>query len=170
MRFYSNNREGIREVKVQHKHYCKDPWGPETGTKALRSTPNRMERPDFAIVYAADERELRALDDFIGYKERCIQRLQYVEKNREAKHEAERLKQYLVEFPQKDRSIDHVTSPFWRSNASNAPSVRNFPSEAVENVVEETREVTMVDQIVAMLPSAFGPRRERPPNQAVRSA
>jgi hypothetical protein len=25
MRFYSNNREDIREVKVQHKHYCKDP-------------------------------------------------------------------------------------------------------------------------------------------------
>ena len=72
MRFYSNNREGIREVKVQHKHYCKDPWGSETGTKALRSIPNRMERPDFAIVYAADERELRALDGFIGYKERCI--------------------------------------------------------------------------------------------------
>ena len=85
MRFYSNNREGIREVKVQHKHYCKHPWGPETGTKALRSTPNRMERLDFAIVYATDEMELRALDDFIGYKERCIQRLQYVEKKCEAK-------------------------------------------------------------------------------------
>ena len=79
------------------------------------------------------------MDDFIGYKERCIQRLQYVEKNREAKHEAERLKQYLAELPRKDRSIDHVTSPFWPSNASNAPPVRNFPSEAVENVVEKTR-------------------------------
>ena len=51
-----------------------------------------MEQPDFAIVYAADERELKALNDFIGYKERCTHRLKYVEKNREAKEEAERLK------------------------------------------------------------------------------
>ena len=94
--------------------------------KALRSTPNRMERPDFAIVYAADEKELKALDDFIEYKERCIQRLQYVEKNREAKHEAERLKQYLAEFPMKDQSFNHVSSPFWPSDASNAPPIRNI--------------------------------------------
>ena len=57
----------------------------------------------------------------------------------------------------------------------NVPPVRNFSSEAVENVVEETREVIVVNQIVAMLPSAesrgyFGPRRERPPNQVVRRA
>lgn len=175
MRFYSSNREGACKVKVQHKHYCKDAWRPETGDQTLRSIPNRAERPDFATVYAADERELKALDDFIAYKDRCIQRFQYVEVNRDAKHEAQRLKQYLAEFPKKDRNDDHDSSPFWPSYASNAQPSGCFSSTPRENTNAETREITVVDQIVGMLPSAeargyFGPRRERPSNQAVHTA
>ena len=73
MRFYMDNQKATREVQVQHKHYCKDPLGPEVGTKTLRSLPSREERSAFVNVFVADERELKALDDFIAYKERCIQ-------------------------------------------------------------------------------------------------
>ena len=40
MRFYMNNREGIHDVQVQHKHYCKDAWGPVAGMKTLKSLPS----------------------------------------------------------------------------------------------------------------------------------
>jgi hypothetical protein len=175
MRFYMDNQEATREVRVQHKHYCKDPWGPEAGTKTLRSLPNREERPAFANVFAADERELKALDDFIAYKERCIQRLQHEERNRNAKVEAERLKLYLAEFPRKDRNDEHQSSIFWPSHVSNISPVERAPLEVVDSPGEENREITAVDQIVAMLPNAevrgyFGPRRARPFNQGVRRA
>ena len=63
-----DHHEDNREVKVQHKQYCKDPWGPKAGMKTLRSISSREERPAFATVFAADERELKALDDFIAYR------------------------------------------------------------------------------------------------------
>jgi hypothetical protein len=34
-----------------------------------------MEKPNLVEVSAADEQELRALDEFIAYKERCMERL-----------------------------------------------------------------------------------------------
>ena len=175
MRFYMDDKDGTREVWVQHKHYCKDPWGPETGTKTLRSLPSRDERPAFANVFAADERELKALDDFIAYKQRCIQRLQHVERNRDAKMEVERLKLYLADFPHKDRSNEHRSSPFWPSEVSNTATTERASLDEVNGLGNRNREVTVVDQIVAMLPNAdsrgyCGPRRGKPSNQAVRRA
>ena len=107
-----SNREDAREVKVQHKHYCKDALRPEIGDQALRTLSDRISKSDYAMVYAADERELKALGDFIAYKEKCIQRFQHVEVNHDAKEQAIRLKQYLTEFPRKDRDADHISSPF----------------------------------------------------------
>ena len=153
MRFYMDNQEATHEVRVQHKHYWRDPWGPEAGTKTSRSLPSREERPAFANVFAADEWELKALDDFIAYKERCIQRLQYVDKNRDVKVEAERLKLYLAEFLRKDRSNEHRSSNFWPSNVSNIATAEHAPLEVVDNPSEEDRKITAVDQIVAMLPN-----------------
>ena len=175
MRFYMDNREGVHEVRVQHKHYCKDPWGPEAGTKTLRSLPSREERPTFAEVFAADERELKALDDFITYKERCIQRFQHEDKNREAKREAEKLKLYLAEFPHKDRTNDHRASQFWPSEVSNTTSTERATLDVTAGQREENREIAAVDQIVDLLPNAeargyFGPRKDRPSNRAVRRA
>jgi hypothetical protein len=43
-----------------------------------------MEKPALAEVQCVEERELRALDDFIAYKERCVERLQHMEKNLQA--------------------------------------------------------------------------------------
>jgi hypothetical protein len=170
-----DDRNGIREIQVQHKHYCKDPWQPETWTKTLRSLPRTDERPAFANVFAADERELKALDDFIAYKQRCIQRLQQVERNRDAKVEAEGLKLYLAEFPHKDRSNEHCSSPFWPSEVSNTATTERVTLDEVNDSGDGNCEVIIVDQIVARLPNAdsrgyFGPRRGRPSNQAVRKA
>jgi hypothetical protein len=88
MRFYVEN--GV--PRVQHKHFSKDAWRPTEGHLCLRSLPNTMEKPELAEVFGADERELRALNDFIAYKERCVERLQKVEKNLQAIDETRWLK------------------------------------------------------------------------------
>jgi hypothetical protein len=41
----------------------------------LRSLPNTTEKPTLAEVHRAEERELKALDEFIAYKTRCVERL-----------------------------------------------------------------------------------------------
>jgi hypothetical protein len=51
-----------------------------------------MEKPNLVEISTADERELRALDEFIAYKERCVERLQHVEKNLQAIDEIRWLK------------------------------------------------------------------------------
>jgi hypothetical protein len=77
MRFYMEN--GV--IRVQYKHFSKDAWGPMDGYVCLRSLLNTAEKPALAKVHCAEERELKALDEFIAYKTRCIERLQNVEKN-----------------------------------------------------------------------------------------
>ena len=113
-----SNHKGAREVNVQHKYCCKDAWRQEIGDQM-----DRISKPDYTMIYAGDERELKALEDFIAYKERCIQRFQHVEVNRDAKEEAIRLKQYRTEFPTKDRDADHISLPFWPSNALNVEDI-----------------------------------------------
>jgi hypothetical protein len=104
MRFYVEN--GV--PRVQHKHFNKDAWGPAEGYLCLRSLPNTMEKPELTKVFGADERELRVLDDFIAYKERCVERLHNVEKNLQAIDETRWLKQYLKEFPDGDREAQRA--------------------------------------------------------------
>jgi hypothetical protein len=71
MRFYVVN--GV--PWVQYKHFSKDAWGHAEGHLCLTSLSNTMEKPEIAEFFGADERELRALDEFIAYKERCVERL-----------------------------------------------------------------------------------------------
>jgi hypothetical protein len=42
----------------------------------LTLLPNTIEKPKLAEVFGIDEQELRALDEFIAYKERYVERLQ----------------------------------------------------------------------------------------------
>jgi hypothetical protein len=77
MRFYMEN--GV--TRVQYKYFSKDAWGPTDGHMCLRSLPTTTEKPTLAEVQRAEERELKALDEFIAYKTRCVERLQNVEKN-----------------------------------------------------------------------------------------
>jgi hypothetical protein len=58
-------------VRVQYKHYCRDQWGPIEGYECLA----RPGKPSLAPLKEADSRELKALVDFIAYKERALQRL-----------------------------------------------------------------------------------------------
>jgi hypothetical protein len=99
MRFYVEN--GV--PRVQHKHFNKDAWGPAEGHLCMTSLPNTMEKPELAEFFSVDERELRALDEFIAYKERCVERLQNMEKNLQAIDETRWLKQYLKEFSDGNR-------------------------------------------------------------------
>jgi hypothetical protein len=71
MRFYTEN--GV--TRVQYKHFSKDAWGPAEGHLCLRLLPNTAEKPTLAEVHRAEERELKALDEFIAYKTRCVERL-----------------------------------------------------------------------------------------------
>jgi hypothetical protein len=68
------------------------------GHLCLTSFPSTIEKPNLAEVFCADELELRALDDFIAYKERYVERLQNVEKNLQTIEEIRWLKQYLKDF------------------------------------------------------------------------
>jgi hypothetical protein len=120
MRFYMEN--GV--PRVQHKHFSKDAWGPAEGHLCLISLPNTMEKPNLAEVSATNERELRALDEFIAYKERYVERLQHVEKNVPAIDETRWLKQNLEEFPDGDREAQRALL-FW-------------PHEQEKNVMEDS--------------------------------
>ena len=70
--------------RIQHKHFSKDAWGPTEGHLCLSSLPNTMKKLELAEVSGANEQELRALYEFIAYKERCVERLQNMEKNLQA--------------------------------------------------------------------------------------
>jgi hypothetical protein len=94
MRFYMES--GV--PRVQHKYFNKDAWGPANGHLRLTSLPSTMEKLNLVEVFRADEQDLRVLDDFIAYKERCMERLQNVEKNLQAIEETRWLKQYLEDF------------------------------------------------------------------------
>ena len=98
----------------------------------------------------------KALNDFIAYKGRCSQRLQHVERNCDAQRDAGRLKHYLTEFPRKDRSNNHCSLPFSPLDVSPNPHVERGHSDVADNIEEENREITVVDQIVAMLPNVDG--------------
>jgi len=73
--------------------------------------PSLLEKPDLTKVFGADERELRALDEFIGYKERCVERLHNVERNLQAIDEVKWLASYLKEFPNMNKD-DERAKPF----------------------------------------------------------
>ena len=62
-------------TRVQYKHYSQDAWGPTEGHVCLRSLPNPAEKPVLMEVHRANKRELKALDKFIAYKTRCVERL-----------------------------------------------------------------------------------------------
>ena len=67
-------------------------------------------------VTSADTREVEALNEFIALKERQCSRGEYVMENRDAIAETHKLKSYLLDFPQQDRSIA-ASSPFWPYDA-----------------------------------------------------
>jgi hypothetical protein len=130
----------------------------------LRSLPNTTEKPALAEVHRAEERELKALDEFIAYKTRCVERLQNVEKNLQAIEETEWLKEYLEHFPDANREAQRGLS-FW-PHEQDRNGVEDSASE-VEVQMEDRSSTAEVGLIMATMPDPeargyFGPRRSRP--------
>jgi hypothetical protein len=89
-----------------------------------------MEKLNLAEVFRADEQEFRTLDDFIAYKERCVEKLQNVEKNLQAIEETRWLKQYLEDFLGADQAAQRAL-PLW-------------PHEQERNVMDESERGAVV--------------------------
>jgi len=66
----------------------------------LHSLPSTIEKPDLAQVFEADQRELKALDEFIAYKKKLILRGFDPIRNAEVVDRIEEFKEYLEDFPQ----------------------------------------------------------------------
>jgi hypothetical protein len=160
MRFYMEN--GM--TRVQYKQFSKDAWGPTKGHVCLRSLPNTAEKPTLTEVHRAEERELKALDEFIAYKTRCVERLQNVEKNLQAIEETEWLKEYLKHFPDANRKAQKAL-PFLPHEQDRNKVEDSVPK--VEVRMEDRLSPTEVGLIMATMPNPeargyFGPCRSRP--------
>lgn len=90
--------------RVQSKTFGKDAWAPTDGHPYLRLMLTRDKKPMLAEVFRADARELWALQVFVVYKERCLERFWNIEKNLEAIDQTKWLEDYLEECPEQDRS------------------------------------------------------------------
>ena len=151
-------------TRVYYKHFSKDAWGPTEGHVCLKSLPNPAEKLGLAEVHRADKRELKALDEFIAYKTRCVERLQNVEKNLQTIEETEWLKEYLGHFPDANREAQR-TLPFWPHEQD-----RNEGEDSAQEAevhMEDESSPTEVGLIVATMPDLeargyFGPCRNRP--------
>jgi hypothetical protein len=159
MRFYMEN--GV--TRVQYKHFSKDAWGPTDGHVCLRSLLTTMEKPALAEVHRAEERELKALDEFIAYKTRCVERLQNVE-NLQAIEETEWLKEYLEHFPDANREAQKGLL-FWPHEQDRNGVEHSAPE--VEVQTEDRSSTVEVGLIMATIPDPeargyFGPHRSRP--------
>jgi hypothetical protein len=130
----------------------------------LRLLPNTTEKPALAEVHRAEERELKALDEFIAYKTRFVERLQNVEKNLQATEETEWLKEYLEHFLDANREAQRGL-PFW-PHEQDRNGVEDSAPE-VEVHTEDRSSTAEVGLILAAMPDPeargyFGPRRSRP--------
>jgi hypothetical protein len=151
-------------TRVQYKHFSKDAWGPTDGHVCLRSLPNMAERPALAKVHRAEERELKALDEFIAYKTRYVERLQNVEKNLQAIEETEWLKEYLEHFPDANKEAQRAL-PFLPHEQDMNGMEDSAPE--VEVSIEDRSSPAEVGLIMATMPDPeargyFRPQRSRP--------
>ena len=90
---------------VQTKDYARDPlWEPAEGYQCLTEVLSLDQKPSFANVYEANDQEMKALEEFIKMKERCIMKLMYVERNLRAIEDTKWLMQYLKQFPRTNKS------------------------------------------------------------------
>ena len=95
-----------KKLFVQTKDYARDPiWEPIEGYQCLNEVLDHGQKPNSAHVRDANDQEIKALEDFIIMKEKCIMKLMYVERNLHAIEDTKWLMQYLKQFPRKDKSI-----------------------------------------------------------------
>ena len=51
------------------------------GYQCLTEVPNHGHKPNFVQVHNVNDQELKALEDLVFMKEKCIMKLMYVERN-----------------------------------------------------------------------------------------
>ena len=160
------------KLLVQTKDYACDPiWEPVDGYQCLSEVPNHGLKPNFAQVHDANDQELKALEDFIIMKEKCIMKLMYVEHNLHAIEDTKWLLQYLKEFPRKDKLIRWEQSQFWPDTREvNAQASMEWHGMALEgppplqsNANTFETGSTVLDHLPPILQRGyFGPRQGKP--------
>ena len=161
---------------VQTKDYARDPlWEPAEGYQCLTEVPSFDQKPSFADVYDANDQEMKALEEFIKMKERCIMTLMHVERNLRAIENTKWLMQYLKQFPKTNKSAMWEQLHFWPPalNASNMASMQQSDSNAQDlehcpSIIESVETgTTILNHLPPILPRGyFGPRREKPQTTA----
>ena len=172
----------LKEKKpfVQTKDYARDPlWEPVEGYQCLTEVPSRDQKLSFADVYEANDQEMKALEEFIKMKERCIMKLMYVKRNLRAIDDTKWLIQYLKQFSKTNKSAMWEQLHFWPPvlNSSNMASMQQSDSNAQDpehcpSIVESVQtESTVLNHLPSILPRGyFGPRRGKPQTTASRPA
>ena len=165
---------------VQTKDYARDPvWEPMEGYQCLNEVPNPAEKPSFTDVYDANEQELKALEEFIVMKEKCIMKLMYVERNLRAIEDTKWLMEYLQEFPKRDKFRAWQQLQFWPTNGevhAHASIKRNGcdlgePQPLLSNADTVGTGSTILDHLPPILERGyFGPRKGKPRNTTSKPA
>jgi hypothetical protein len=171
MRFFMKDGE----PRVQYKEDCREEWRTPDGYKCLARLPVVGEKPKLAEVKGEDAREIKALRNFITYKERAVRRLQHVEKNLEAIEETEKLIAYLQEFPARERR-EATRDPFWPDEfVTGCETTEPCTSQAATKVISNNVE-NEDDPVLSNLPDAipragyFGPKKNKPSTAVVKRA
>jgi hypothetical protein len=153
---------------VQYKPYARSPkWLPEHGHVCLDKIPSAHEVVPLASISEPNDRELKALEDFIVLKERHIARHMNVEKCLEAIDEASQLISYLKSFPSKDKASDS-RAPFWPNVDILSISI---PPSNVQNDVLDSRIHGVLQSLPdVMVTSYFGPRSQMPKGHRIRGS
>ena len=159
---------------VQTKDYTRDPmWEPMDSYQCLNEVPNCEHKPNFAYVHDANDQELKALEDFIIMKEKCIMKLIYVEHNVHAIEDMKWLMQYMKQFLREEKLIPWEQSQFWSTTMEvNATASMDQHSSALKEpqplqLTAGTLETgsTVLDHLPPILQRGyFGPRRGKPQN------
>ena len=109
------------KAHVQYKDYTRSfLWIPENGHICLHEIPNVRVQIPFVLIAESEDRELRALNDFILLKERHIACYMEIEKNLLAFEATNRFISYLKDFPLQNHFED-ASALFW-------PLLENLPT------------------------------------------
>jgi hypothetical protein len=99
---------------------------------------------------------LKALDEFIAYKTRCVERLQNIKRNLQAIEETEWLKEYLEHFPDANREAQRAL-PFWPHEHD-----RNGVEDSAPEVEVRTEDRSSPAEVGLIMATMPNPRRSRP--------
>jgi hypothetical protein len=163
-RFYMQDNK----PHVQYKDYARSLlWIPENGHICLDEVPNVRLQIPLAPIAEPDERELRALNDFILLKERHIARYMDIEKNLLAIEAIERFISYLKDFPLQNH-FEAASAPFWPL-LENLPTIHCPVPQEVQPLDSQVMDILQSLPLV-METSYFGPRSQMPRGHRIRGS